>query len=216
MTAENLSIQVLSFSFFIIFSFVALFAGAVFNYKRQNQKRCLCPYTKKPMWPGEVIPLSSVEKIMHFLYYDIHSYDNRVFPMKKAMVCRDTGKIFADTVSFWGFSKVDWTFIQKKHRGSYVSWGSLSLQQQREVREVHGSLEGFQTETSSSKILPKDCEELYAHLKPGPLYVDIETNILIGWMCVPDTMFEVLIVRFPRTKMRPRSDQIQKYYSKIH
>ena len=168
------------------------------TYKFQNQGRSLCPYTKKPMWRGEDVPLSSVEKIMAFLYYKNHSYDNRVFLMKNAMICRDTGKIFQDVVSFWGFSKVDWTFIQKRHPGVYASWGSLSLQQQREIQEAHDSLEGFQLEQSSSQILPKDHEKIYAYLKPGPLYVDINTKILIGWKCVPDTIFEVLIVQHPK------------------
>ncbi len=47
---------------------------------------CVSPYTGKVMWEGEFVPLSTVEKVMRFLYYDNHSYDNRVFSMRKAMI----------------------------------------------------------------------------------------------------------------------------------
>jgi len=201
-------IQALYFAFFILLAFSALIVLAMVTYKLQSQKRSVCPYTQKPMWRGEDVPLSSVEKIMHFLYYKMHSYDNRVFPMRRAMVCRDTGKIFPYSVSWWGFSKVDWFFLQKKYPGVYVSWGSLSKEQKDEIKSIHHSLEGFETEYSSMHPSPRNIEKKYAYFKPGPLYVDLETKVLLGWKCVPDTLFEVLVVQKPKKQPDPITDRI--------
>ncbi|MEC7839468.1 MAG: hypothetical protein VX777_05475 [Chlamydiota bacterium] len=200
--------QVLFFSFFILFIFSAFAVLAVVTYRLQNQKRSLCPYTNKPMWRGEDVPLSSVEKIMRFLYYKVHSYENRVFPMRRAMVCRDTGKIFPFCVSWWGFQTVDWKFLQKRYPGVYVSWGSLSKEQKDEIKKYHRSLEGFETEFSSMNPSPRDVEKRFAYSKPGPLYVDLDTKVLLGWKCVPDTLFEVLVVQKPEKPPGPVRDRI--------
>ncbi|MEM1283441.1 MAG: hypothetical protein AAGG81_07795 [Chlamydiota bacterium] len=195
--------NVLLFSFLILGVFFSLFVIAIFTYRLQNQKRVTSPYSGRPMRRGEDIPLSSVEMIMKFLYYEIHSFDNRVFPMKRAVVCRETGRIFPYSISWWGFYHVDWTFIQERYPGVYVSWGSLSHEQQQEVIEVHESLEGFQVEHSCSDPLPQNITRKYCFLKPGPLYVDLNTKVLIGWKCVPDTIFEVLIVQKPKPNPKP-------------
>jgi hypothetical protein len=44
---------------------------------------------------------------------------------------------------------------------------------------------------------PTLIEAKYAFTKPGPLYVDISTNVLVGWQIVPDTELEVLVVQKP-------------------
>ncbi|HEV8052714.1 MAG TPA: hypothetical protein VGP47_09475, partial [Parachlamydiaceae bacterium] len=80
----------------------------------------------------------------------------------------------------------------------YVSWGSLTAEQQGIIRNGHDSLEGFQTDFSSPNPLPRAVEAKYALSKPGPLYVDINTKVLLGWKCVPDTDLEVLIVQKPK------------------
>jgi hypothetical protein len=191
--------SVVIFAFLILIAFGALCLFAYISYRLQNQKPSPCPYTGKMLRPGEYVPLSSAIKIMRFLYYDIHNFDNRVFPLKRSMICRDTGRIFQDCVTWWGSSHVDWNFIQKRYPGTYVSWGSLSSDLQREFKERHHSLEGFQTEFSSANVNPKDVEERFVYRKPGPLYCDIESKVLVGWKCVPNTPYEVLIVQKPRT-----------------
>ena len=40
--------------------------------------------------------------------------------------------------------------------------------------------------------------------RPGPLYVDIETKVLLGWKVVPGTDLEVLIVQKPKLAMHDR------------
>lgn len=204
-------LEIVLFSFTILSAFVALLLVALFTHRVRNQKRPLSPYTGKPLWRGEEVPLSSVTKIMKFLYYRERSYDNRVFPMKRALVCRDTGRIFPFAVSWWGEERVDWSFLQKRHPGIYISWGSLTEMQKHEIAELHGTLEGFQVEHSSKQPLPKMVEPEYAMRKPGPLYVDLETKVLLGWKCVPDTIFEVLVVQKPgRYKKGPIDRIIQK------
>src|SRR5262249_24979434 len=138
----------------------------------------------------------SIEKALKFLY-EMHQYDNRLFEIKKAALCRETGRIFPDAVTWYDTIKVDWSFIQKRHPGTYVSWGSLSDAQKNSIRAIHESLEGFQTMDSSLNPSPRMVEAKYVFEKPGPLYVDIERGVLVGWQCVPDTELEVLIVQKP-------------------
>lgn len=205
---EISKVETFYFALFLLFSFALLIVFAMYSYRLQNQKRACSPYSGLPMRRGEEVPLRSVEAIMRFLYYTIHNYDNQVFPMRSAMVCRETGRIFPSTVSWWGFQKVDWTFLQKRYPGVYVSWGSLTEALKQEIMEVHDSLEGFQTEKSSPNPAPNKISSEYAFLKPGPLYVDLNTKNILGWKCVPDTFFEVLILQKPNEKGTMSIDRI--------
>lgn len=127
----------------------------------------------------------------------MHQYDNRIFDVKKAAICRETGRIFPECITWYDTIKVDWTFIQKRYPGTYVSWGCLTEAQQEAIRDVHETLDGFQTRFSSQTPSPRLVEAKYAFEKPGPLYVDVTTGVLVGWQCVPDTELEVLIVQKP-------------------
>lgn len=213
MYGENLRYEIVFFSFFLLFSFLGLLILSYILYKLHRDQNVLCPYTKKPLRRGEDVPIHQVTEIMRFLFYENYSFDNRIFLMKNSLVCRDTGKVFQDVFNLLGRPKLDWTFLNKRYPGVYVSWGSLSLDQQRDIRESHYTLEGFQTEKSSSKPLPQNIEEEYAYLKPGPLYVDIMTKTLLGWKCVPNTIFEVLIVQHPIEKAELKQDRLQKFRS---
>ncbi len=62
----------------------------------------------------------------------------------------------------------------------------------------HESLEGFQIELSSKTANPRAIEPQYALAQPGPLYVDIDSLVLVGWKSVPYTDLEVLIVQRPK------------------
>lgn len=206
---QNISEEdIVLFSLLIIGVFFAFFAIAIVSYRLQNQKMPLSPYSGMPLRNGADVPLSNVEKIMKFLYYGHHSYDNRVFPMKKALVCRETGRIFPYAISWWGFHHIDWTFLSKRYPGVYTSWGSLTREQKEEIRALHNSLEGFQTEESSPEPSPRKIAHKYSFLKPGPLYVDLDTKVLLGWKCVPETMFEVLIVQKPKQSEKEPVDRI--------
>lgn len=128
----------------------------------------------------------------------MHQYDNPMFDFDKAALCRETGRIFPNSVTWYGTIKVDWTFLQKRYPGNYVSWGSLSDYQKEIVRSSHHTLEGFQTEYSSPQPAPSKIESFYAMTIPGPLYVDLDTNVLLGWKSVPLTDLEVLVVQKPK------------------
>lgn len=155
------------------------------------------PYTGMPLRRGSELPYESARKILQFLF-EKQEYDNRIFEIYKAAVCRETGRVFPHCVSFFDTVKVDWTFLQKRFPGHYVSWGSLTDQQQAFIRSSHESMEGFQTAFSSPRPSPRDVTAQYVYLKPGPLYVDINSKVLLGWQCVPDSDFEVLIVQRPK------------------
>lgn len=189
--------EVVFFSFALLISFIFLLVASFFGYWLRNQPPSISPYTKYPLRMGSDLPYDSVERILRFLY-NYHEYDNRMFDLRKAAYCRDTGRIFPDAITWYGAIKVDWSFLQKRYPGVYVSWGSLTELQQENIRESHHSLDGFEIEFSSPQPLPRMIESDYALSKPGPLYVDIETKVLLGWKIVPDTDFEVLIVQKPK------------------
>lgn len=152
-----------------------------------------------PLRNASDLPYESARKILQFLY-DKHEYDNRIFDIKKAAFCRETGRIFPNSVTWLNTINVDWTFLKKRYPGNYVSWGSLTASQQEAIKNAHKSIEAYQTLHSSSKTAPSEIEAEYAFAKPGPLYVDIETKTLLGWQCVPDSQFEVLILQKPKKK----------------
>ncbi len=184
------------FAIAILVVFLFLVALCIVGIGLSRRPDSLSPYTQLPMRRGSDLSYFSSEKVLRFLYH-MHQYDNRIFDLRRAAVCRETGRIFPNAIDWFDKIRVDWSFIQKRHPGKYVSWGSLSAEQQEIVRCAHDTLEGFQTEFSSSTIIPKAIETQYAYAKPGPLYVDIETNTLLGWKCVPDTELEVLVVQKP-------------------
>lgn len=132
--------------------------------------------------------------------YEQQDYSNRLFEVRSSALCRETGRLFPNSLTWYDTLDVDWNFLQKRRPGQYVSWGSLTKDQQEYLKEIHGDLEGFQLEYSSPTPLPKAVEPNYAMTKPGPLYVDIDTYVLMGWKIVPGTDLEVLIVKMPELK----------------
>lgn len=164
--------------------------------KHNSTDICLSPYTGYPLRKASDIHWETKEKVLRFLYQK-KDFANRIFDFERAALCRETGRIFPDCINWWGKINLDWTFINKRFPGNYVSWGSLNRDQQDFIRDKHLSLEGYQTHYSSQNPSPKRVEREYALMKPGPLYVDLETGILIGWKCVPDTDLEVLTVQRP-------------------
>lgn len=181
----------------LIASFLALGCFTWFSWRMTWKKIDVSPYTGLPLRYARDIGYHRAEQIYRFLH-DLHQYDNRLFDLKKASFCRETGRIFPESVTFFDSIRVDWNFLQKRLRGDYVSWGSLTTEQQMAIRKQHYSLEGFQTDSSSSIALPRMVEPEFAYAKPGPLYVDISTGTLLGWKQVPGTDFEVLIVQKPQ------------------
>lgn len=188
--------QVTIFSIIVLASFFLLFLIFIAAWWLRRREVSLSPYSGMPLRRATSLSYYSIEKVLKYLY-QMHQYDNRVFEIKKAALCRETGRIFLNAVTWYDTIKVDWSFIQKRYPGTYVSWGSLTDAQKNSIRAIHESLEGFQTADSSSNPSPRLVESKYAFEKPGPLYVDIENGVLVGWQCVPDTELEVLIVQKP-------------------
>ncbi|CAF23388.1 MULTISPECIES: hypothetical protein [Candidatus Protochlamydia] len=187
---------VLFLSLVIVFTLALLVFLFWFGWWMSGKQMGVSPYTGLPLRKATELSYFAAEKTLLFLYY-FKQYDNRIFKLRKAAFCRETGRIFTDCVTWLDTIKIDWTFIQKRYPGIYVSWGSLNKDQQKAVRDVHESLEGFQTDFSSPTAAPRAIEPEYAYSKPGPLYVDIQTKVLLGWKVVPDTELEVLIVQKP-------------------
>jgi len=192
--------DVIVFSLVILLTFAGLIALLLIGIYVDRHRTSPSPYTGLPLRRAEDIPYFSKERILRYLY-NYHEYDNRILSFKKSSFCRDTGRIFQNSVNLLGMIKVDWNFLSHRHPGKYVSWGSLGMAQKRYIMERHHSLEGFQTEYSSPEPAPKNISREFSYYSPGPLYVDLDTNILLGWKIVPETEFEVLIVQHP---IKPR------------
>jgi hypothetical protein len=177
----------------LLLAFFVFFILAIFV---QRARPNLSPYSGLPLRYGADLSYAAKEKILRALF-DLKAYDNRIFDLNRAAVCRETGRIFPEALNLFSQIKVDWDFLKKRFPGDYVSWGSLSEEQKLEVLSHHGEVKGYQMERSSKEASPRLVEPEFAFLKPGPLYVDFEKKHLLGWKEVPQTEFEILIVQKP-------------------
>lgn len=200
MLADIPEVNVVFFGFVLLLAFVGLFLFFIYAAWQRQHGVGVSPYTGLPLRRCEDLPYESKKRVLQYLY-DFHEYDNRIFEMKKAAFCRETGRIFPNTVNWFGTIHVDWNFLNKRYSGHLVSWGSLPPDQQMLIRDAHFSMEGFQTEISSPQPFPRDVEAEYAFTRPGPLYVDTVTRVLVGWKQVPETSFEVLIIQHPTQQL---------------
>lgn len=185
------------FGFLILGIFGLLMGSFLLGFWLSRRQVCPSPYTGLPLRRGSDLSYGSIESILRYLYH-MHQYDNRMFDLNHAAYCRETGRVFPNAIGWLGIIRVDWNFLQKRYPGNYVSWGSLTDMQKEMISHSHHSLSGYQTDLSSPEPSPRKIEPEFAFAKPGPLYVDLETRICLGWKCVPDTDFEVLIVQKPR------------------
>jgi hypothetical protein len=179
---------------FLSFAFLSLLFWIGWRISQRSQ--AVSPYTGLPLRRMTEVSYYSAERILRYLH-NLHQYDNRIFKLRKAAFCRETGRIFQDCVTIFDTIQLDWTFLHKRYPGNWISWGSLTKDQQDAIREAHSSLDRFQTLESSPTPAPRAIETEFAYTKPGPLYVDLDTKILLGWQVVPGTDFELLIVQKP-------------------
>lgn len=187
-------IFVLIASFFLV---IAAMGGLLwFGWWVSKKGGSLCPYTKLPMKLGvDVAP--SVRRYVEDFMLSHPQPENSPIDFERAAISPETGRIFPNAVLKGTFVHLGWDFLQKRYPGRFVSWGSISEYEQATIRMCHESMFGYQTETSCPLSLPQEIDSVYAYTRPGPLYVDRSTKILLGWKEVPGTEFEVLIVQKP-------------------
>jgi len=186
---------VLLFAFSIIGAFAVVFAVFWFTWW-SSKREGVCPYTGLPLRRATDLSYYTCEKALQYMY-DFRQYDNPVFKLSKAAYSRETGRIFTNCINIFDTIHVDWSFLNKRYPGVYVSWGSLNPEQQAAVRKIHGPLDAFQTEISSPTPSPRAIEPEFCYTKPGPLYINFETKVLLGWQIVPGTEVEVLVMQKP-------------------
>ncbi len=167
-----------------------------YGWRSTRGRITLCPYTRQPLVLGMDTAKSMARYVSEYMS-SLTQPGNPPFDFDNAAICRDTGRIFPNCVEKNEKIFLDWSFLVKRYPGRYISWGSLSEMQQATIRLCHESLEGFQVEFSSPNLLPNLIESIYVLTKPGPLYVDLATKVLLGWKIVPGTEFEVLVVQKP-------------------
>lgn len=194
------SFQLVLFAMGVLIVFLILLAFFGFSIWLSRKTPGISPFSGLPLRRGSDLSWAAKEKIYRMLFLR-RDYDNRLFDLDQAAVCRETGRVFFDAVTWFDNVRVDWDFLRKRHPGNYVSWGSLTEAQKETVRALHASMEGFQTAISSKNPVPRMVEPEFAFERPGPLYVDWETKVLLGWKQVPDTNFEILIVQKPIKKV---------------
>lgn len=189
------------FAFAIIGVFFLLFGVFWAGWRLSHKSACISPYSGLPLRRCSDLSYYNIERILRFLY-ELQDYENRIFELRRASFCRETGRIFQNSITWFDTISVDWNFINKRYSGNYVSWGSLSEDQKLAIRDRHYDLKGFETDYSSPTASPRAIEPEYAFHKPGPLYVDIDTYVLVGWKQVPGTSLELLIVQRPKPPVR--------------
>lgn len=207
MTEDNNALQAVLLSFAILGVFLFLGGVLFFTMWWTRHDTSPSPYTGTPLRRASTLSYGAMVKVLRYLN-GFHEYDNRIFLFRKSSFCRETGRIFQNTVTWYDTIRVDWNFLNERYPGNWVSWGSLGDDQKAEIYALHETLAGFQVDYSSRNPAPRHVEKEYCYLKPGPLYVDLETKILLGWKIVPDSQLEVLIVQKP--KVNPIID-----YSKV-
>ncbi len=198
-------IQVMIFGILVLLVFTLTVVGFWVANWVLNKPPSKSPYSNKPLRAAEDLSTYTKEKILYFIF-NLKDHDNRVFDINKAAFCRETGRLFTDAFTWYGTIDVDWSFLQKRYPGNWVSWGFLTDGQQEMIQNAHHSIEGFQTDFSSVTPSPRDVEPDYALTKPGPLYVDLDTKMLLGWKNVEDSRFEVLILQRPKGKFDLQKD----------
>jgi hypothetical protein len=192
-----LALYVLSTLLLACLAMIAIMAIGWY-FTRRKVARSISPYTKTPLRRTSELSYTSMVKVYKFMLEN-ENFDNRPIRFWKSAFCRETGRIFSDSITWYGtIKKIDWTFLSKRYFGHYVSWGSLEEDQKRSIRDFHESMEGFQVDFSCPNPLPQDVTPEYIYAKPGPLYVDLHTKVLIGWKSIPDSELEVLVVQKPK------------------
>lgn len=176
---------------------VILFFLLWVGWKKEGIRGNSCPYCGRPMRLG-IDVASSLSAMVQAYLEEQPQPENPKIDFVRAAYCPVTGRIFPECVTSTEQVTVSWNFIKKRCEGTFVSWGALSEEEKGILKILHGSLEGFQTEQSSSHVRPEDVEEEYSALSPGPLYIDRKSKTVMGWKKVPGTYFEVLVVQQPR------------------
>jgi hypothetical protein len=195
---ESLGYKSILFLYVSIILIFAIFAFLLWFGWWVSQKRgSMSPYSKKPMMYGVDLPKSIGRQVEEYLK-SLPQPENPPFDCDKAAICRETGRIFPNAVLRGEIIMLKWDFLKKRYPGNWVSWGSLTELQKGMIRLSQYSLDDYQTKTSSPRPMPQDVDQFYAYTKPGPLYVDITSKILLGWQVVPGTYFEVLVVQKPQ------------------
>lgn len=165
-----------------------------------NRPGSYSPYSKRPMVLGNQLSFEAVEKVHNFLLSQPDG-ENLVFDLTRAAVCRETGRIFPDAVNSFDVIKLKKNFVSGVYPGKFVLWGTLSFEFQESLREKHHSLEGFQTQGFDRESDFTKEDRVRGFVKPGPLYVDVETGVVIGWKRVLGTELEVFIVQKPKSNL---------------
>lgn len=179
--------------FLVLAALVVYFFYSFISYSRRGD---VSPYSGVPLRPGREMTFATQDRVNRYLS-ELHDFDNRPIDFTKSSFCRETGRIFPNSIMWHGAIKLDWSFIRKRYPGNFVSWGSLGIEKRKEIEAVHNDLSEYQREVSSRNPSPRLVEESIALTKPGPLYVDPDTKVLMGWKQVPETDLEVLIVQKP-------------------
>jgi hypothetical protein len=195
--------DIIIFSVLIALVLIAFFAMFFLAIRREWKGENLCPYTRKPLRYATDLSYANMEKILRFLY-ERDDPLNPFIDFTKAVYCRETGRIFSDGIDMFGRISVDWSFIKKRAYGNFVSWGSLTEVQRIAIKDCHNSIEQFEWLHSCSDPDPSKVTNEFVYRKPGPLYVDKDTKVLLGWQIVPDTELEVLVLQTPTKEGRFR------------
>jgi hypothetical protein len=199
-TYHNMGGLAASSTLYFIFGtlFSAAFVAAFFyiGWHFFNRPGTKSPYADIFLNDAATLTYDAVRHVHAFMTM-LPQPENAFFDITKAAVCKTTGRLFPDSIGKRGVVTLKKSLIQQRYPGRYMLWETLTEQQKSLVIAAHDTMEGFQLQGSATSSRPYEIRRCYRRLKPGPLYVDRKTNILVGWKNVPETDLEVLVVQKP-------------------
>lgn len=199
---EETQLSSLTFDFFLWFILgLFFFIGIYFLFIIILQNNLLSnkgksPFSGLPLRKGGELSFFA-EKKLHEFYMSLPRHFNQTPKLDKSTICTSTGRIFPNSISKFGATSNPKDIFLNYPKGDYILWQELSDPLKKTIIENHDSIKGFQINQLPKYTKEQPLNHKFAHIKPGPLFVDLKTKALLGWKEIPETNLETLVYQPP-------------------
>ena len=163
------------------FCLIALFW---FGWRMTQRSHSVSPYTGIPLRRTTEISYYSAERILKYLY-DLHQYDNRIFKSNRLLFAGKRGGFFK-IASPGMMSSASIGISCRNGIPATMSPGEAYQETQDAIREAHASIWMDFRQRNPPPLLSAHDRTGICLYKTGPLYVDPETKVLLGWKKSPE------------------------------
>lgn len=147
------------------------------------------------LMPAEQLHFTAMQYVHQFLQN--HPYSQMKVDLTSTLVCRKTGRIFSCDTKCRRTMKSAECYLMQHYSGVLVPWSTLNQEQKQNFVARHSCLKHFQLHPSGANTAFSYSDWTSADMKPGPLFVDLEAGVAVGWQCIPHTNLEIIIVQPP-------------------